>query len=526
MRPTDLEQLRQRAIADYELSTEGHDAEFDSVAELAAELFDVPIALVTVLKNENQQFRGAWGIDSTGTPRNVAFCNRTVEQNNVFVVENASADPRYTDNPLVTGEPYIRFYAGVPIRVGDGIAIGSLCLIDRKPRRFAANEAKRLKMLAKTVEDIIELRVGSRAAAASEQSTQRQSELLRATIDHVQQGIAVFDAELKLVLWNEMIIDLLDVPRTLCRVGASAQDLLLAVAKIGTFGSGNIEKIVADLLYSIKNTSSRRLTLVLTNGRIVDAWRASIPDGRSIFTVQDVTEQRRITRLQDEFVSTVSHELRTPLTAIRGALAILTYCSDEQLNARGQQMLAIASKNVARLNSLIDDILDVEKMGSGALRMTDAPLDLRMVLTEAVTQNRTFASAHGVTLDLVLANEALDILGDAGRLIQALANLISNACKYSPRGGTVQISGRRAEKQAILSVEDWGPGIPLDFRPHIFGRFAQAGPDHQQGRAGSGLGLAITKDIVEQHRGEIGFESKIGKGSCFKIFLPLLEARI
>lgn len=518
---SDIELRRQKAIDSYQLNSGQRDAEFDAVTALAAELFDVPIALVTVLSAERQLFRGSCGLDGEGTSRDVAFCNQTVEQGDVFVVEDAAADPRYADNALVTGPPHIRFYAGAPIIVDDGVAIGSLCLIDRAPRSLSARDARRLKMLAGTVSDIIELRIGSRVAEERKESLQRQSEVLRATVNHVQQGIAVFDADLQLMVWNELLIDLLQLPVELCAEGCSAEDMLLAAARRGVFGDGPPEELVQGLLRSIRTSPTRRFDLQTPEGRILDVWRAAISGGRSILTIQDVTEQRSMVRMKDEFVSTVSHELRTPLTAIRGALAILERDTKDQLHPRGTQMLAMANKNAQRLTHLINDILDIEKLGSGMLAMRSDPLDAADVLRDAVEQNQSFASAHNVELKLELSPGGLPVAGDAARLHQAVANLLSNACKYSPAGGKVIVRGHQQDDWVLLSVEDCGPGIPADFRPHIFGRFAQAGPQHQQGRAGSGLGLAITKAIVEQQRGEIGFDSRVGEGSCFWIRLPL-----
>lgn len=519
----DTEQRRQEAIAAYQLSSSGTDPEFDAVTQLAAELFDVPIALVTVLSTERQLFRGACGLDVDGTDRDFGFCNRTVEQDDVFVVEDAASDDRFRTNPLVTGPPYIRFYAGAPIVVASGVAVGSLCLIDREPRQLSARDATRLKMLTRTVSDIIELRLGSRIAEERKTSLQLQSELLRATIDHVQQGIGVFDAELRLVLWNGLLIELLGLPPSLCREGCSAEEMLLKAAQAGTFGEGDAEQIVATLLQSIRSTPTRRLDVHMPDGRILDAWRSAISDGRSILTIQDVTEQRRVVRMKDEFVSTVSHELRTPLTAIRGSIAILERGSADKLDARGAQMLSMAGKNADRLTTLINDILDIEKLGSGTLTMSEDRIDLVQVLREVTDHNYPFAAAHGVDLSLDVADEPLMVIGDAGRLHQALANLVSNACKFSPEGELVTIRGRREDGQALLAVEDHGPGIPVEFRPHIFGRFAQAGAEHQQGRAGSGLGLAITKAIIERHRGEIGFDSDVGHGTYFWIRLPLSQ---
>ena len=520
MATADIEELRQSTISAYQLGGE-RGPEFDAVTALAADLFDVPIALVTVLSADRQMFQGACGIDIDGTAREDAFCNRTVEQDGVYVVEDASIDPGYASNPLVIQEPFIRFYAGAPIRIGDGVAIGSMCLIDRKPRTFSAREAERLKMLAGTVADMIELRIGSRVAEQRKESLQRQSELLRATIDHVQQGIGLFGRDLGLMLWNERLTDLLGLPPATVHEGARADQLLLAVAERGVFGQGEASAVVAELLHSIQSTPSRRLDLNMPDGRIVDVWRAAISDGRSIITVQDVTEQRRMARIKDEFVSTVSHELRTPLTAIRGALAILDRNAAEQSDPRAQQMLSMAGRNAERLTNLINEILDIEKLDSGTLAMNEEPLDLRDVLHAVTEQNRTFAAAHAVELALEVGQVALHVTGDARRLQQAVANLISNACKYSPAGKIVRVRGERSGDHALISVEDEGPGIPVDFRPHIFGRFSQASPEHQGAREGTGLGLAITRAIIDRHHGQIGFDPNRTIGSEFWIRLPL-----
>jgi len=202
---------------------------------------------------------------------------------------------------------------------------------------------------------------------------------------------------------------------------------------------------------------------------------------------------------------------------------ILKKTGADGLDARGLQMLDIATKNVERLGALINDILDMEKIGSGSLSMRSEPLDVRELIIEVSEHTRPFAATHQVGISIQTDAQPLIVLGDRGRLQQAVINLISNACKFSPPGASVRVNARRQDGEAVVEVEDDGPGIPVEFRPHIFGRFAQAGPDHQQGRPGSGLGLAITKAIVEKHEGEIGFRTEIGSGSCFWIKLPLRE---
>lgn len=520
-----MEDRRQRTIQDYQLDSTEPEPEFDAVTELAADLFGVPISAVTVLGRDRQLLRGVCGLDQRSTARSDAFCNLTVAKDDVFVVEDALADPRFRENRLVTGEPYIRFYAGAPLKIGDGVAIGSLCIIDRQPRELGAAERRRLKLVARTVADIIELRLGSRLADQRQQEIERHAELLRATVDHVRQGIGVFDSDLRLALWNDQLFDLLGLDRSLCEEGCDAERLLTAAANNGAFGAGDTGEIVAALMHSVRTRPSNQMELKGAGGRTLHAWRAAIPGGRAILTVEDITEQRRAAKMKDEFVSTVSHELRTPLTSIRGALAVLGRKAAGALDPQSIQMLSMASKNAERLTALINDILDIEKLGSGTLAMRRDSVDLVQVLRDSCDQNRPFAETHGVSLSLDVPEEPLRVEGDHGRLLQAVTNLLSNACKFSPAGSTVRLEGKAENGAAYVTVRDDGSGIPDEFRPQIFRRFAQADPTRKSGIVGTGLGLAITKAIVEKHQGEIGFTSELGQGTCFWIRIPLMKKK-
>lgn len=244
-------------------------------------------------------------------------------------------------------------------------------------------------------------------------------------------------------------------------------------------------------------------------------------DGRSILTIEDVTEQRAMAHAKDQFISTVSHELRTPLTSIVGSLALLDRTLSSPLDAKSTQLLTIAKQNASRLSALIDDILHVEKLGSGDVEFLMLRIDIADVVRAAVEQNRPYASTLGVDLELGAVDAPLTVRGDQDRLLQALTNLISNAAKFSPAGGVVSLSAKSRDGQARVSVVDRGSGIPVEFRPRLFERFTQAGPSNQRGRSGTGLGLAITKSIVERHNGKIDFSSELGVGTEFWFDLPL-----
>lgn len=518
------EDIRQQTIRRYKLDGLGREPHFDQVAQLAAALFDVPTSIVTVLNSETQEFRGACGVISDRTDRESAFCNRTVEQDGVFVVPDASIDPRYVNNGLVTGGPKIRFYAGAPIRVGDGIAVGSLCLIDTKPREFPQESARRLEMLAATVANLMELRLGSLLAEQRRQQLGRESRFFRASLDHVEQGIAVFDKQLELVLSNALFFDLLGYGPEQRKEGIPATELLRIAIERGYFGDGEPDAITQELLHSIRTTPSRRLELNLPDGAVLRVWRAALPHGRSIVTVEDITEAHANNRLKDQFVATVSHELRTPLTSILGALALLERGLQGTLDARNQQMLSISRKNAERLGLLIDDILDIEKLRNKEVAFTSRAVDLGALVIRAAEQNMPYATALEVRIETVVPSNSVIVNGDEQRLLQALINLLSNACKFSPPGEVVSVTVQCDNSSAKVLFKDRGPGISESDRSRLFKRFSQVGETHQRGRAGTGLGLAITRAIVERHSGAIGVDSIVGKGSTFWLSLPLSAA--
>ena len=246
-----------------------------------------------------------------------------------------------------------------------------------------------------------------------------------------------------------------------------------------------------------------------------------LPTGTHVVAViRDISERRRIEQLKDEFVSTVSHELRTPLTSIAGSLGLLAGGAAGPLPERAARLIQIAQANSQRLIRLINDILDIEKIESGKLRLEMAPLDLREVAARAVESVRGYADQLGVTLTLA-DGDAAPVRGDADRLIQVVTNLLSNASKFSPRGGEVQVTVNPETRLARLSVIDRGPGIPDSFRSRIFSKFAQADGSDTRAKGGTGLGLAIAREIAERHGGRLWFESAEGEGATFYLDLPL-----
>jgi signal transduction histidine kinase len=235
--------------------------------------------------------------------------------------------------------------------------------------------------------------------------------------------------------------------------------------------------------------------------------------------MHDIRERKEVERLKSEFVSTVSHELRTPLTAIYGSLNMLASGMAGELPRDVRELVQLANDSCERLLRLINDLLDVEKMDAG-----NVPYDMRRQPIEAlvaagVRDTRAFADNLGVALRLLGGADAM-VMADGDRVVQVMVNLLSNAAKFSPPGGLVDVSIVVRAGMVRVSVIDQGPGIPDAFRAQIFQRFAQADSSDQRQKGGTGLGLAICRSIVQSHGGRIDFTSEPGRTEFF-FELPL-----
>jgi len=237
--------------------------------------------------------------------------------------------------------------------------------------------------------------------------------------------------------------------------------------------------------------------------------------------ILDITKRKEMDSLKADFVSTVSHELRTPLTSIRGALGLMAGPMAKDLPEKANRLIDIAHKNSERLTLLINDILDIDKIESGQMRFDMKEEDIGELLTQAVEVNQPYAEKLGVVFRATEIDPGLKVNVDAARLAQVLANLLSNAAKFSNRGDEVEISALGREGRVHISVKDYGGGISEEFRPMIFGKFSQGDSSSTRVKGGSGLGLYISKQIVERMGGRIGFETETGKGTTFRIELPL-----
>jgi signal transduction histidine kinase len=229
--------------------------------------------------------------------------------------------------------------------------------------------------------------------------------------------------------------------------------------------------------------------------------------------------QRAADRMKDGFLALVSHELRTPLTSIVGYLELLVEDEAEDVSENGRQFLNVIDRNARRLQRLVDDVLFAAQAEAGRLSLDPGRMDLAEVASESVEALRPTAVERGIELRLDARRLPL-LVADRDRVGQAIDNLVSNALKFTPPGGSVEVRLRADERTALIEVSDTGLGMSAEDRARVFDRFFRAGATRDSA-PGVGLGLTIVKAIAEGHGGSVSVESEEGVGTTFRIELPI-----
>ncbi|WP_414675636.1 sensor histidine kinase [Magnetovibrio sp.] len=238
---------------------------------------------------------------------------------------------------------------------------------------------------------------------------------------------------------------------------------------------------------------------------------------------QEIAERKRAELVKQEFTSTVNHELRTPLTSIKGALGLIRTGTIAPLPDQTLALLDIAYRNGERLEALINDLLDVEKLETGEMVFTLAPLDIRALIDEAIELNQECCEKYDVTFSLGDCAPNAWVEGDRDRLLQVMSNLMSNAAKFSESGKAVEITLATKNGAVRTSVRNYGKVIPKTVGNHIFEKFSQLNTSDNRQVGGTGLGLSIAKSIVEEHSGSIGYHSNATDGTTFYFALPSID---
>jgi signal transduction histidine kinase len=237
---------------------------------------------------------------------------------------------------------------------------------------------------------------------------------------------------------------------------------------------------------------------------------------------RDARERDRVEQMKDDFVLTVSHELRTPVTVVKGFAEMLT-AQRKSLNARQFEAAEVIAESASQLQKMINDLLDLARSDAGKLRIEPTPTSVRSLAQRAGRQMRPHFEEKGQRLTVSVEKNLPEIEADGDRIGQVLANLLTNANKYSPQGAQVRLAATRVGDEVEFAVSDNGPGLGEEELEHVFDRFWRAESGETQSVGGTGLGLAIAKSLVDLHGGAISATSTPGEGATFRFVLPIAK---
>ncbi len=318
-----------------------------------------------------------------------------------------------------------------------------------------------------------------------------------------------------------------------CELAPVCEDCVIRRSVIDTFEWGRDHRQVEATVPVVGPLGPETATFLLSTTRLVAHGRPMV-----LATVEDITERKRAEkavrranadlrnadRRKNDFLAILSHELRNPLAPIRNSLHVLGRAPAGSEQARRAQ--AIIDRQVNHLTRLIEDLLDVTRIARGKVRLQRTRIDLRDLLQRTADDHRSLFADSGVGFLLEVAGEPIPVYGDPARLGQAIGNLLQNAVKFTPRGGSARLSAERRPEEAVVIVRDTGIGIDPAVAPDLFEPFVQSDDTLDRARGGLGLGLAVVKSLVELHGGTVRAQSDgIGRGAEFVVTLPLDRRR-
>ncbi|MFB3881847.1 MAG: ATP-binding protein [Armatimonadota bacterium] len=341
----------------------------------------------------------------------------------------------------------------------------------------------------------------------------REQARLRGILASVAEGIIAVDAQGKVTLVNPQAASLLKVDQTAVS-GATAQSLPLPADVISLFPRCLDTNRLCGAEFRLENPRrilSMEVAPVRTDAG--EGWGA-------VAVVRDITAERQLEQMRRQFISDASHEIKTPLTSIGGFAAAIADGTAATAEERTRSA-ALIVKEVDRLTRLVNELLDLSRIESGAVALDLAEVELPDLIGDAIEAFGGQAQEKDITLAVDLPADLPAVMADADRVYQVLVNLLSNALRFNRPAGEVQITARPVDGYVRVGVKDSGPGIPADQLPRIWERFHRADPSRARQNGGTGLGLAIVRSIVEAHGGTVSAESEVGVGSTFSFTLPV-----
>lgn len=545
----DNEILRLESLHKYNVLDTMPEPAFDDIVKLAAQICDVPISLVSLIDEDRQWFKAKVGLAAEQTPRDVAFCAHAIMKSGFFVIQDALLDERFATNPLVTSDPNIRFYAGCVLGTPEGYNIGTLCIIDRKPRELNTSQYEALQALSRQVIAQLELRKYSNTLKEALENLKKSEAKNRAFLSALPDSMYLISSDghvlaLKARKENELAVFGSEiVSKTLEQI--LPKELAIKTKQLVEQAIENEEVQVYEYEYNVLNKIRHYESRVVKSGEdealaiirdITD--RKEAENLRAEFAAETIKQKERLEeanlklkeldRVKAEFTAMLVHDLKTPLTVVSGTLQILEM-GDVFSKEEVADMITTANTSLVKMLDLINDMLEVFRSEDQEIKLRVEEISPTSFLKEHVEETQMAAYSSQISVESNIDKDLPKLVVDRKQFGRALSNLLSNAIKFTPTGGKITIEAHLEKGKGVeagltwllISITDTGQGIEAQELPYIFDPYRQA--ISKKAYLGVGLGLAIVKRIIAAHGGSISVQSQVGIGTCFTISLPITK---
>jgi C4-dicarboxylate-specific signal transduction histidine kinase len=508
---------------------------YDDLVGFLATYCAVPIALVSLVDDDRQWFKARFGLDAPETPRGISFCTHAIQSDDLFIVEDTVRDPRFHDNPLVTGEPKVGFYAGAPLVGEDGFRLGTVCLIDHQPRQLSKDQLRLLKVVAGHVSSLLEVRRSHILLQAAADEAARREAQARGLIDRqdallrgIQGGLLVEDPARHVILMNVAFGEMFGLRNPSGFYGRSSAEVF---ATIGGLFKSPVPAAESDA------QGSRREDFELNDGRFVERECTRIlsddPASQGTLSIfRDISERRRMEifienqrvqlaetlklRALGEMAGGISHEINNPLTIIQGRAAQLAELA--RADAVAPALVLEYSDAIVSVAKRVSKIVQGLRLISRNGEKDDfEEVSVRALVEETLVFCQERLKMSSIRSEVPEIAEDLRIQCRRVQVSQVLLNLVTNAFDAVEGGPApwIRIEVAPTREGVAIRVGDSGPGVPEAARARLFEPFFTT----KSGNKGTGLGLSISRAIAENHGGRLDISPAPGP-TQFVLTLP------
>ena len=521
-----LEALRSCAIIDTR-----PEADFDDLVAVASVIADAPHACIAFV-DETRWWVKAWvGQAARELPRASVLCAESIVTAEPMVVDDVRADPRFALHPALDADPQLRFYAALPLVLDGCLAVGVLCVSDRKPRSLRPAQLAALQRVARQVVRLVSFRRHATTLAEAHEALAIGEAQYRLLADTATDAIVTVDESGRVLFANPAVDRLFgyepeEVIGEPLSMLAPERDRPRHEAVFDGVRAGRYQVSVSAARVQGLRKDGREIALELSCGEGRVGHQRFFTGILRDVSDRQVAEQALIeareqaiesSRLKSEFLASMSHEIRTPMNGVTGMLELLL---EESLTEQQRKRVTVALGSAQALLTIINDILDLSKIEAGKLDLLPEWTDVRALIDDVVGLLRPLAADKGLQVESSCAADVpARVLADGGRLRQVLLNLAGNAVKFTDEGrvsiGIAVVSATQERVRLQCSVSDTGIGIPVDQIPLVFEKFTQLEGAAGRRSNGTGLGLSICRKLIDLMGGSIQVTSQPAKGSRF-----------